>query len=91
MRLKAQPSQSRASGATALGSSSGTPRTDPRMGNIRAQQRVPSEQRCEVRPGERLAAGAAVQPLLPDAPYTPVELPQTAVVLSVRLFHRQFL
>jgi hypothetical protein len=50
------------------------------MRDERAQQRVTSEQRFEVLPGERLATGAAVQPLLPDAAHTTVELPQTAVV-----------
>ena len=50
------------------------------MTDARAKQRMAVEQLLEVGPVERLPARAPIQPLVPEPPDEPIELPQTAVV-----------
>src|SRR6266508_4825538 len=74
------PSQTRASGITALGSSDMPPRAGPGLSDVRPLQRVRIEKFPKDAPGERPTARTPVEPLAPGPPNATVELPQTAEV-----------
>src|SRR3989449_4328013 len=88
------PSQTRACGITALGSSDMTHPTGPGPSNIRPLQRIRGEKVVVQTPGQRFTTGPPVEPLAPELPDHPIKLPQTAkvrwapVILVVAPQHR---
>jgi hypothetical protein len=63
-----------------VGSSGRTRRAGPRSRDPGTPKRITSKELFVGFPGEGLSPRPSVQPFLPDAPDTPVELPQAVVV-----------
>src|SRR5256712_4258478 len=74
------PSQTRACGITALGSSDMTPRTGPGPSDIRPLKRIRSKQLLIATPGQRFTTGPPVEPLSPELSDSAIKLPQTPEV-----------
>jgi TIR domain len=74
------PSQIPSCRTTAAGSSGTTRRAGPRSRDPGSQKRITPKELFVGSPGEGPSPRSSVQPFLPDAPDTPVELPQAVIV-----------
>src|SRR2546428_12141556 len=74
------PSQTRACGIAALGSSDTTPRTGPGPSDIRPLKRIRNKQLLIATPGQRFTTGPPVEPLSPELSDSAIKLPQTPEV-----------
>src|SRR5215510_5581362 len=74
------PSQIPSCRITAAGSSGTTRRASPRSCDPGTQERIAPKELLVGFPFEGLSSRPSVQPLLPDTPDAPIELPQAVVV-----------